>query len=166
VAQVGVALGAQNFGALHQEAVVGFGGDVLFRRGRRETGPSAAGIELLVGAEQFGTAADTTIHPGLVIVPVPSGKCALGALFTRHGELLGRQFALPFGIAFYNLVHVDSLPLSSIIGEDNDIDPNSGAPGSRIGHGVFFTQSECRQPREGERHEEKGAARNAVLRDR
>src|ERR1017187_575253 len=135
VAQVRVALGAKRLGALHEKAVVALGGDVFFRRGRRETRPSGAGIELLIGAEQFGAAADAAIHPGLVVIPIAARKRALGALFAGYGELLRRQFRLPFGIAFHDFVHVDSLPLSSIVGEDNDIDSGAGAAHPGVGNG-------------------------------
>src|SRR5712671_6490838 len=99
MAQVRVALGAEDLGTAHEHAVVVFGGDVFLRGRGREAGPAGAGIELFVAAEERGTAADAAVDALLVVVPVLPGEGALGALLARDGELFGCQILLPLGIA-------------------------------------------------------------------
>src|SRR4051812_30152290 len=70
VAQVGVALLAQHFGAAHAIALVLLGCDVFGRGGLPEARPARTGLELLVGAEQLDAAAAAAIDALLVVVPV------------------------------------------------------------------------------------------------
>jgi hypothetical protein len=122
VAQMSVALTAQHLHALHEKAVIGFGAHVFLGGGGKETRPAAAGIELLVASEQRGAAADATVRAGFVVVPIPPGEGALGALLTRYRVLLRRQLLPPFRIGFFGFLHFDSLPLVPIIGESDHAD--------------------------------------------
>src|SRR5690349_18681157 len=63
VAEVGVAGFADDLGAAHEEAVVGPQLDVLEVRRLGEAGPAGARVELGVGGEQLGAAADAAVHP-------------------------------------------------------------------------------------------------------
>src|ERR1035441_9170652 len=117
VAQVRVALAAQHLGALHEEAPVGFGADVLLRRRGGKTRPSRAGIELVAGEEQLRSAARAAVHTRFVIVPIAAREGAFGTLFARDRELFRCQFALPFGVGLDDFLHLGSLPTLSIIGE-------------------------------------------------
>src|SRR5262249_30674412 len=96
---------AQHLGAAHEMAVVLFGGDVLLLDRRGKAGPSAAGVEFFVAAEERRAAARAAIFALLVIVPVPPGESALGALPARHGELLRSEFLLPLPIRLDDLLH-------------------------------------------------------------
>src|ERR1039457_4281638 len=128
VAQVRVALAAQHLGALHEEAPVGFGADVLVGGGGGETRPSGAGIELVAGEEQLRSAARAAVHARFVIVPIEAREGAFGTLLARYRELFRCQLTLPFGVGLDDLLHLDSLPLLSIIGEHYQRDPKPAPP--------------------------------------
>src|ERR1017187_3540914 len=162
VAQMRVALAAQHLGALHEEALVGFGGDVLFRRRRGKARPSRAGIEFVAGKEQLRSAARAAVHTRFVIVPIAPSEGALGTLLARYRELFGCQLALPFGVGLDDFLHLHSLPPLSIIGEHDDRDPWAGAARSRIWQPMLGSPRNRDQAREGERHDQKNAARNAA----
>jgi hypothetical protein len=61
VAEMGVALAAEHFGAFHAKAAVGLLDDVLFGDGSPEAWPAGAGLKLGVGAEQRIAAADAAV---------------------------------------------------------------------------------------------------------
>src|SRR5262245_12113842 len=98
VAEMGVAVAAVRFRAGHPVAAVLFHGDIFLLRRLPEAGPAAAGLELVIGAEQLGAAAHAAVDAGLVIVPVLAGEGALRAVLARHLELLRRQLLLPLCI--------------------------------------------------------------------
>ena len=86
---------ADDLGAPHEEAVVGAQLDVLEVGRLGEAGPAGAGVELGVGGEQLGAAADAAVHAVVLLVPVGAGEGALGAGLAGHLVLLGRQLLAP-----------------------------------------------------------------------
>ncbi len=70
MAEVSVALAAEDFGAHQAEAKIRRGGDVRKRDRRPETGPTGIGIELLLRAKDSVAAADATVDTRGVLVPV------------------------------------------------------------------------------------------------
>src|SRR5215207_6244709 len=95
VAEVGVAVLADDLGAAHEEAVVRPQLDVLEVGRLGEAGPAGAGVELGVGGEQLGAAADAAVHALRLLVPVGTGERPLGAGLAGDLELLGRQLLTP-----------------------------------------------------------------------
>src|SRR6185312_212286 len=61
MAEMGFAAAAQDFGAGHEEAAVGFGCHALGADRRREARPARARIEFRAGIEQFLAAADAGV---------------------------------------------------------------------------------------------------------
>src|ERR1700678_2457155 len=68
MAEMGVAAGAENFGAFHAEAIVGARGDIFRRDGPEEAGPARAGIELRARFEKRQGAADAVVDAVFVVV--------------------------------------------------------------------------------------------------
>ena len=95
VAEVGVAVLADDLGAAHEEAVVGAQLDVLEVGRLGEAGPAGAGVELGVGGEELGAAADAAVHAGGLLVDVGAGEGALGAGLAGDLVLLRRQLLAP-----------------------------------------------------------------------
>src|SRR6476619_3795232 len=62
MAQVGIALGAQCFGAAHEKTVVFLGLDVFCSDRRPEAGPACARIEFRVRAKQLVAAAGASVN--------------------------------------------------------------------------------------------------------
>ena len=161
-----VALLAQHFGALHEEAVVGLGVDIFWCGGRGEAGPSGAGIELFSGAEERRAATRATVYAGFVIVPVTAGEGRFSSLLARNGELIGRQLFAPFGVRLDDLVHFDGPFQLAAVGEQGDRDGRSVAVTRGVGQRTLATgHHPQRHPSaEDERHEDERAARNAFHR--
>src|SRR5690348_8456833 len=103
VAEVGVAVLADDLGAAHEEAVVRPQFDVLEVGRLGEAGPAGAGVELGVRGEELGAAADTSVHPVGLLVPVGAGEGALGPGVAGHLVLLGRQLLAPLLLGFLDL---------------------------------------------------------------
>ena len=85
--------------------------DVLLGDRLPETGPAGAGVELLVGAEQFIAAGRAQIFTLLVVVPVGAGEGPLGPGLPEHLVVLGGQSSAPFlvGLGKFGL-HGSFLP--------------------------------------------------------
>src|SRR5690242_4543582 len=88
VAEVGVAVLADDLGAPHEEAVVGPQLDVLEVRRLGEAGPPGAGVELRIGGEELGSATDAAVHALGLLVHVGAGEGTLGASLAGDLELL------------------------------------------------------------------------------
>ena len=111
--QMGLTAAAYYLGAVHEPtSVLPLGDDVVVYR-QVKTGPTSAGIELSIGVEQLGIAADAAIDPGRLTVMIIAGKCWFGAFFAGDPILLPGQFLTPFvvgkGDAF--LTHNPSLAI-------------------------------------------------------
>jgi hypothetical protein len=76
----------------------------------REGGPAGTGIKFAVGIEQGRSAADATVYPSIVTIPIFAGKGAFGALLSANLVLLRCQLFLPFLFGFRNLAGHDGLP--------------------------------------------------------
>ena len=104
VAEVASAARAGDLNAAHAPAIIfvlgdGFG---VFRNG--EAGPSAAGVEFGVAAEEHRPATCAHVFAGGVILCQRSGKGALGAFLAEDVVLLGRKPLTPFRIAELELL--------------------------------------------------------------
>ena len=95
VAEVGVAGLADDLGAPHEQAVVGPQFDVLEVGRLGEARPAGARVELGVGGEELGAAADAAVHALRLLVDVGAGEGTLGARLAGHLVLLGRQLLTP-----------------------------------------------------------------------
>ena len=105
VPQVSIASGAQDFGAIHPHAFIGF--FFYIEAGDRfpETRPSCSGFELFIDPEEVRSAADAFIYatdfPDLAL----SGERRLRAFLARNAILFGGENLLPFGVGFYYAVN-------------------------------------------------------------
>ena len=104
VAQVGVAQAAQDFGAVHEEAVVGLGVDVFGGDGRGVAGPAGAGIELGGGAEERVAAADAAVESGGFRLIVGAGEGRVGGAAARGPILLRGELAAPVAVGMRDLL--------------------------------------------------------------
>src|SRR5881394_2279232 len=95
VPEMGVAVFADDLGPPHQQAVVRPQLDVLAVGRLGEAGPAGARVELGVGGEELGAAADAAVHPLALLVDVRSGEGALGAGLAGDLVLLGRELFAP-----------------------------------------------------------------------
>lgn len=111
-----VAFGAVYFDAVHAVGEVGFGGDVVWVGGGPEAGPARAGLEFVVGVEEFGAAADTVEGAVFVAVPELTGEGAFGAALAGDVVLFLGQNSAPFGVGlvhfFYHLGVLSSCAFS------------------------------------------------------
>lgn len=82
------AMAAANFRAPHHEAVVFMFGDGLIGNRLKEARPPATGIELRVRPKQLVSAAGATVCPSGKLVPIPAGKGAFGARFSKNMKLV------------------------------------------------------------------------------
>ena len=98
VPQVRVAVPAGDGGALHAECLVRDLGDVLWRDGLVEAGPSRAGLELGLGTEDRRVATDAAVEPVVMVIPGVTGVGALCAGLARNFELDWRQLLLPLRV--------------------------------------------------------------------
>src|SRR6267154_661601 len=105
MAEVGVAVLADDLRALHEEAVVGAQLDVLEVGRLGEAGPAGAGVELGAGGEKLGATADTDIHAVGLLVYVWSREGSRGAGIAGHVVLLGRQLVAPLSVGLLDFGH-------------------------------------------------------------
>ncbi len=70
MAQVSIAFGAQNFGAVEALRMIRTGPDVLLCQGQTEAGPASIGIEFIPRTEQRVSAADAAVNAAFMVVPV------------------------------------------------------------------------------------------------
>ena len=87
MAEVGFALAALDFGAAHEEAVVGPGFDVVLVYGCGEAWPPSSRIKLSLGTEQVVAATDALVDAGFMVVPVRARVGSLGSLLPSNMEL-------------------------------------------------------------------------------
>lgn len=99
MAQMCTALRAPYLDAKHAVAEV-FGLFDVGGHGALEARPAAAGIELVRGIEQLGTAATAVVMSRLPFVPVLAGKGRLGALLAGDAVLLRVEQLAPRCIRF------------------------------------------------------------------
>ena len=69
VAEMGFALAALDFGASHEEAIIGLGLDVVLVYGCCEAWPPSSRIKLSLRTEHVVAATDALIDAGLMVVP-------------------------------------------------------------------------------------------------
>lgn len=100
--QVSIAAAAVHGRAAHSERLILHQLNILFGQRLPETRPACTGFKLCLGAEQRSAAADATVNPVLVHVPVLARERAFGAFMARHLELLGGKLAAPFVIALHH----------------------------------------------------------------
>lgn len=101
---MGITPVAQHFHSPHEEAVVGFSSDILFREGDPEAGPPSPGIEFCVRAKQVVAATGALIGSMIMRVPILTGKGSLRSLLARNLKLFGRKELLPLRLRFTNFV--------------------------------------------------------------
>jgi hypothetical protein len=102
VTKMCIAAAAEYFHSLHRMAPVFFLPDIFPRKRRIKAGPSGSRIILGVGAEQCVAAADTSIYPLLMVIPVLARKGFFCSFQARNPELLGTQLFFPFHLRFDN----------------------------------------------------------------
>ena len=86
VAEMRIAERAGDRGAHHAEGLVLDLDDVLLGDRLPEARPAGAGIELRVGIEERGVAADAAVEAGGMVVPIRPGEGLLGALLAGDVE--------------------------------------------------------------------------------
>src|ERR1035441_7757363 len=91
--------------------------------------------------------------------PIAAREGAFGTLLARYRKYFRRELALPFGVGLDDFLHLDNLPLLSIIGEQHQRDPKAGAARSRIRRPMLASPRNRDQPREGQRSEERRAGK-------
>src|SRR5690242_9085047 len=95
---------AQYLGAHHAQAPIFFLLHLVRRRGRCEAWPAAAGVKLFIGAEELGAAPGTTIHAGLMVVPVLAGERPFRPFFAQHLVSLRCELPAPLLFGFPDLI--------------------------------------------------------------
>ncbi len=105
VAEVGAAVVAGDFGAQHAEAAVDVLVDQFFVVRRVKTRPAAARIELGLGAEKRGTAADAAVGAVAVGIPIFASEGGLGAFFAGDAVFGRGQLGTPLGVGFLDFRH-------------------------------------------------------------
>src|SRR5690554_1456365 len=100
VAEVGVAIGAADFGASSAETqVLDLVEAVWVVRGA-EAGPAAAGVEFRAGLKDRRVARRAAVHAAGLGVAILAGEGALGAGFAQDVELLGGELFAPIRFWF------------------------------------------------------------------
>ena len=94
-----ITAGTQNFGAAHEQAVIGFFSHGGFVNRLEETGPARAAIEFCIRMEQFFTTAFTGVGAARFGIMIFSGKCALCPLLAGDLVFFRAQPLLPFSVA-------------------------------------------------------------------
>ena len=110
MAQVRLAVPAQQFDAAHAVAEIGALNNMRFLEFGMETRPAATGVELAVRIEQgvaTARAVIDTLVPALIVLTAEGG---LGAGLAHHAVLFGRQFRFPIRIGLVNFGHAVILP--------------------------------------------------------
>ena len=96
-----------HFGSNHAVAAVYVFFNIVGVQWCKVAGPAAAGIELGVGCEQSGSAANATVNAGLVVILILPGESTLGAFLAGNFEAGGREFFAPLGLCFNNFFNHD-----------------------------------------------------------
>ena len=99
MAQMRVALTAQHFCAVHEEAHIGLFSDVVVHGGLPETGPSGAGFELGAGFEQGQRAEPAGVDSRFFVVEQAAAEWALRAVVEEDVAFFRRE-ALREAVAF------------------------------------------------------------------
>jgi hypothetical protein len=104
MAEVSVAMAAEDFGPAHEQALVGACLDRVIRGRLMEAGPAGARVEFRVGLEQGLRAADAAVGALGLGLAVMAAESALGARLSRHLERLVVELATPVRIRFLQLL--------------------------------------------------------------
>jgi hypothetical protein len=102
MAEVGAAIFANDFSAMHADTVIRAEFNVRGVRRFGKARPAGARIEFRVRRKKLRAARGALIDPLRMVVPIFSGECWLRAAFTHHVILLRRHFFLPFVVV---LIH-------------------------------------------------------------
>ena len=105
VPEMCVAPDADDFGAVHEEGVVGLLQHVS-HNGFCKTRPTRTGFKFCAGGEDRQVAADATIRAFVVLFQEQSAERRFCAFFPRHLVLLLRQLRPPLGIGFDDFLDV------------------------------------------------------------
>src|SRR5262245_17734593 len=70
----------------------------------RVRGPSATGVELVIGGEQLDTASRTDVGAIVLAIPVFTRECPLGLSLAKHGVLHRRERSPPLLIRLHEPV--------------------------------------------------------------
>ena len=100
------ALFAAHFHAFHPVAGIGACGDAFGAVGLPETRPAGTGIKFGIGVEQCIAATRATVNARVMTIPVCAAEGRLGAALAAYLVLLRREFLAPFGIGFFDFVHL------------------------------------------------------------
>ena len=98
------ARGAKDLDPPHAPTVIFFFEDGGSPGRLEEAGPTGAGFEFRVGAEQLAFAAFAYVIAGFFVMDEFSGKRGFGAAFSTHVIFLGRQFFHPIFIREFLLL--------------------------------------------------------------
>src|SRR5205814_5391437 len=110
VTEMGITAAALDRRSLHPQAEVGALNDVPLLDWLPETRPPGPRIELGLGTEERGVAADAAIQTLVVQVPGGAREGTFGTLMTRHFERDRRQQAAPLVLAFHELRDLSGFP--------------------------------------------------------
>ena len=104
MAEMGVADAAAHFDTVHAVRRVAVIGDNRRVNGPRKTRPSAAGVELGIGPEQWRVAAYASIDAVFVVIPEFAGKGPFGGGVARDLVLHWIELGAPFGVGFRDFI--------------------------------------------------------------
>src|SRR5262249_46895382 len=94
----------------------------VFRgQGLREARPACARLKLCIGVEERRTTADAAIETVVVVVPVVSGECCLGAVGAGNVKSAGRELFPPLAFGFHDLGHMDKALALAGVRELHDV---------------------------------------------
>lgn len=105
VAEVRSAARAEDFFAIHPEAVIRRGHDISRNERFAETGPTRSGFKFSIAGEERRTAADATKNAAAMLEQKHGGAGKLGHFASQNCKLNRAQLLLPVGIRFHNLGH-------------------------------------------------------------
>src|SRR5664279_5620448 len=106
MAEVGVAIGAAHFDAIHAELVLVAVFEHIFADRLPEAGPAGAGFELGFRIEQRRATAHAAVDAEVMAIPIFAGEGGLGAALAAHFILFRRQFFAPFVVRFVCIAHL------------------------------------------------------------
>ena len=105
--QMGITIGAANFGAGHEKRTILVFADGFTVAGSKKARPTGSGIKFGTGFKKVIAATNTFEHAIAFFILVGTGKGAFGPVFAGHMKLFRRQLCLPFRICFFNFCHLD-----------------------------------------------------------